>query len=270
MYQTQNIIKSIALTILINLTYTASINAASLTSQKSFVQWCQKRNSLPLLTRRTIDLLREKAGTQNCQKASIKLSGLTELKFNYNEIIDLQPIATLTNLQQLDLGNNQITDIEPLTALKSLEKLNLSNNQIADVRLLNSLKSLNELDLKHNQIIDVLPLAALTNLEILYLDYNQISNVQPLTALTNLNSLSINENQINDLSSLANFTNTTFIKFTTFNNSIELTGNPVCSSFQPRPPSLNRDYLNRYQLSGYVPPEPRPAGSSLWWCQKNR
>jgi internalin A len=81
---------------------------------KSFLQWCQQRNSVSIATKKTIDLLLLSYETKNCGVANAKLSNLTKLNLNMSEISDLRPIAGLTKLTELSLGNNEISDLKPL------------------------------------------------------------------------------------------------------------------------------------------------------------
>ena len=55
---------------------------------KSFMQFCQQKNSLPLETKRTIDVLLKKVATQNCKIANSKLRNLTELNLPSSKNID--------------------------------------------------------------------------------------------------------------------------------------------------------------------------------------
>jgi internalin A len=75
---------------------------------KSFAGWCQQKESVPADTRQTIDVLLKKAGTKDCQKADTKLRNLTSLNLDNNQIIDVKPLAGLTNLTDLWLERNQI------------------------------------------------------------------------------------------------------------------------------------------------------------------
>jgi internalin A len=75
---------------------------------KSFAQWCQQKKSVPAETRHTIDVLLKEAGTKNCQKADTKLRNLTALNLYSNQIINVKPLAALTNLNDLRIESNQI------------------------------------------------------------------------------------------------------------------------------------------------------------------
>ena len=75
---------------------------------KTFLQWCQQKKSVPLATRSTINILLDKADTQNCRIANSKLNSLTSLDLYGNQISDIKPLASLTNLTNLSLIGNQI------------------------------------------------------------------------------------------------------------------------------------------------------------------
>jgi internalin A len=115
---------------------------------KSFEAWCRQRNSVPMDTRHTIDVLLEKAGTKDCKLADRQLKTLTFLDLSFSEIIDVKPLAGLTNLTVLQLSSNEIRDIKPLTGLINLTNLDLGNNQISDVKLLVRLTKLTTLWLR--------------------------------------------------------------------------------------------------------------------------
>ena len=136
---------------------------------------------------------------------------VTALSLFNCKIIDVAPLANLTQLNILDLHNNQITDVAPIANLVQLTELYLSGNEIVDVAPLANLTQLTRLDLRNNQIIDVAPLANLTQLTVLNLYYNQIIDVAPLANLTQLKGLSLTSNQIIDVAPLANLTQLTIL-----------------------------------------------------------
>lgn len=145
---------------------------------QSFEQWCLQKDSLPVKTKRTVEVLLKESGTQDCKLADMKLKSW----------------ATL------DLGKKQISDVKPLAGLTNLTSISLSNNQISDIKPLADLIKLNWLLLYKNQIIDINPLEGLINLTSLYLYKNQISDIKPIAGLTNLTSLWLGANQISDKS----------------------------------------------------------------------
>ncbi len=165
---------------------------------KSFTQWCQQKNAVSVATRKTIDLLLQKAGTKNCLEADSKLRSLTKLDLYRNKIVDIQPLAALSNLTNLELGDNQIKDLKPLASLSKLSFLGLGSNKISDVKPLASLNTLTGLYLGDNQIKNVKPLAQLTRLTELNLDRNQIRDIKPLASLRKLTSLRLYSNQIGE------------------------------------------------------------------------
>jgi Leucine Rich repeats (2 copies) len=158
---------------------------------KSFAKWCQEKNTVPAATKHTINVLLKKAETNDCQKADAYLSSLDKLYVRRSEIVDLQPLASLTNLESIDLGSNQVSNIESLSGLIKLRELTLRNNRIANIQPLAGLTELTFLDIDSNQISDIQPLAQLTKLEWLNLEQNQIGNSKSLAGLNNLNFLKI-------------------------------------------------------------------------------
>lgn len=97
---------------------------------RRFIDWCLNQTSLSPQTKHTVDVLLQVAGTQDCNQADKKLSILSQLDLNNNQIADLKPLSSLTNLTELDLSNNRIADLKPLSSLTNLTELILYNNQI--------------------------------------------------------------------------------------------------------------------------------------------
>ena len=137
------------------------------------------------------------------------LTNLTYLALWHNQLVDLTPLANLTNLNILDIHGNQIVDLTPLTNLTNLEELSLWDNQIVDLVPLANLTNLSVLELAFNQIVDLTPLANLTNSNLIHLGLigNQIVDVTPLADLSLLSYLALTRNQIADLTPLASLTN---------------------------------------------------------------
>ena len=56
------------------------------------------------------------------------------------QVVDLSPLAGLTNLEVLDLCDTQVVDLSPLAGLTNLEVLNLRNTQV-DQQSLDNLRA---------------------------------------------------------------------------------------------------------------------------------
>jgi internalin A len=193
------------------------------TNNQSFEQWCLQKNFLPAETRKTVELMLKKSGTQDCKLADSKLNSLSEIYLHENQLFsdeinlpenqisDIKPIASLRNLKRLSLSFNQISDIRPLSGLTKLTTLFLIDNQISDIQPLTSLTNLTELHLSFNKIRDIGSLSRLKHLTRLELQVNQIRDVTPLRRLTKLTQLNLFNNQIGNVKPLASLTNLSFL-----------------------------------------------------------
>jgi internalin A len=217
---------------------------AALANNQSFEQWCVQKNSLPAETRKTVELLLKKSGTQDCKLADSKLNTLSEIYLHENQLFsdeinlpenqisDIKPIASLRNLTRLSLSFNQISDIRPLSGLTKLTTLFLIDNQISDIQPLTSLTNLTELHLSFNKISDIGSLSQLKRLTRLELQVNQIRDVTPLRRLTKLTQLNLFNNQISNVKPLASLTNLIFLI---------ITNNPISEKICPvKPESICR------------------------------
>lgn len=183
---------------------------------KSFLEWCQQKKSVSAATRTTIDRLLVQAGTEDCQRADSKLrtnttsiqylSPSTSERINGNgkirPIIDLRPLAGLTNITELVLYQTQVSDLSPLAGLVNLKTLRITDSYVTDLSSLAGLSNLKRLDLSKNQIVNLSPLAGLSKLENLTLDFNQIADLQPLAGLSNIKFLRLSNNKISSLQPL--------------------------------------------------------------------
>ena len=125
-----------------------------------------------------------------------------------SEVVDITPVAQLTQLTKLVLGGNDISDISPLAQLTQLTFLVLGANQIADITPLTGLTRLRNLFLEVNQINELAPLAHLKQLTLLYLSYNEISILTPLAELADsLTELHLDHNEIQDITPLGQLVN---------------------------------------------------------------
>jgi Leucine-rich repeat (LRR) protein len=154
------------------------------------------------------------------------LVNLERLELGAGTLVDLTPLAALTELQYLQLVNQDISDLSPLAANTKLDSLYLRINpvpdgaltQIAglDLRYLSvadtQISSLEEIPLFENLFflsvsglpIDDLSLLAGLPLGVVSAKSTQISDLTPLLSLTGdgLESLDIQSTQVTDLSVL--------------------------------------------------------------------
>ena len=137
------------------------------------------------------------------------LAGLSQLKnlsiVNMN-IADLSDLEGLTKLEFLLLYNNGLSDISPLAKLTNLKSLQISDNLISNVSALGNLTQLSWLKLPRNNISDISPLAKLKRLTYLDIEGNPISDISPLENLTQLHTLYLTNLGISDVSPLAKLT----------------------------------------------------------------
>jgi internalin A len=90
--------KSIALTCCVLLALSGngvSAKAAEVRSgnmRRTFADWCRQKASLSPEAKHTVEVLLQKAETTECDAANQKLSILTELALNNNEISDIKPL----------------------------------------------------------------------------------------------------------------------------------------------------------------------------------
>ena len=118
------------------------------------------------ITRQDVDSLTNHFASN---KAIHSLSGLEHftalrrLELDNNQVVDLTPLASLTNLRRLSLREQPACRCEPAVGLDQPGMAVAEDN---------------------NQLVDASPLSALTNLEWLSLDNNQLVDVSPLSAPT--------------------------------------------------------------------------------------
>jgi internalin A len=143
--------------------------------RRTFADWCRQKADLSPEAKHTVEMLLKEAGTTECDAANQKLSSLTDLVLDNNQISDIKPLQSLTNLTGLRLDHNQISDIKPLQSLTNLTLVVLDHNQISDIKPLKSLTNLTLLFLHNNRISDIKPLESLTNLTHLFLNGNLIA-----------------------------------------------------------------------------------------------
>ena len=211
---------------------------------KSFLDWCQKRDSLTLEAKHTVEVILERIRIQDCQQAHQKL--LTQRSLNLSnhlqrsQIEDISALSSLTHLEELDLKANAIKDLTPLSPLVNLQTLYLEYGTSHNKRNI----------LKHGETpLDLTPLASLKKLQKLHLTGNVITNLTPLASLKNLRTLILHNiafpesapdtttqySRKLDLTPLSNLTNL---------EEIHISANPNIENFTPLSSLINLRLLN--------------------------
>jgi internalin A len=150
------------------------------------------------------------SGTKSLDKIIKQICGfkiLDCLILDWNRLIDIKPLAKMTNLSTLYLSNNDLIDIKPLSNLSNLFTLHLSNNDLSDIKPLSNLKNLSTLDLSNNELSDIKPLSNLLNLSTIYLNLNALSDINALSKLSKLSKLILNFNELINIKPLSTLTN---------------------------------------------------------------
>src|SRR4028118_1516298 len=57
--------------------------------RRTFADWCRQKADLSPEAKRTVEVLLKEAGTTECDAANLKLSSLTELDLNNNQISEI-------------------------------------------------------------------------------------------------------------------------------------------------------------------------------------
>ena len=81
-----------------------------------------------------------------------KLTQLTTLHLDHNQLTNVKGLENLTQMESLHLGMNQLTDVKNLGKLPRLRILSLYNNQLTDLEGLEKLEKLERLNLENNQL----------------------------------------------------------------------------------------------------------------------
>jgi internalin A len=129
-----------------------------------------------------------------------RLTNLTHLLLDHNQLAILPELWQLKNLMYLKLNGNQLTSIPAeLGKLTNLTTLYLEGNRLTSVPAeLAQLSNLTILDLSDNRLTSVpAEFGQLTNLAELRLDFNQLTNIPAeFGQLTNLTELWLQRNQL--------------------------------------------------------------------------
>ena len=243
--------------------YTALFEDAKL--EASVRNWLDRRYGRIALDRRYGRIAQEVASLTSLELWGWDIQSLAGLEHavrvtslgipSYHQIVDLSPLASLTNLRELKVPGNEIVDVSPLASLTRLERLNLRSNEIVDVSPLASLTNLRWLSLASNQIVDASPLASLTRLDYLTVG-SRIVDVSPLASLTNLRTLGLSGNQIVDLHLLASLTH---LRWLHLNSNRIVDVSPLASLT-----NLLLLKLRNNQISDVTPLAPLTSLQELW------
>jgi len=145
-------------------------------------------------------------------------TNLTSLNLSNCHLVDISPLAELSNLTSLQLVDDLVTfDIEPLTHLTKLISLRLALPELSDINELAELKNLEKLDLSYGfELTNIQSLAFLKKLSWLSLEECiELTDLTPLSELTALRYLDLsNCESITDLSPLAELNQLQFVDLT--------------------------------------------------------
>ena len=142
-----------------------------------------------------------------------EMATLTHLTAEGMGIKDLRGLEFATNLQDLRIKDNVMLNLSPIAGLTQLDRLGLSGNEITDISPLGELKNLGSLGIYSNEISDISPLSGLTNLRGLSMYNNPVLDLSPLANLKNLNWIRVRVEPPGDLSPLAELINLESIEY---------------------------------------------------------
>jgi internalin A len=106
-----------------------------------------------------------------------KLTQLTRLYLDGNQLTEIKNLENCTKLNTLYLYNNQLTEIKGLQNCTELNTLFFFSNRLAEIKGLENLTQLVDLDLSLNQITEIKGLEGLVRLKILRLHNNKIGEL---------------------------------------------------------------------------------------------
>ena len=149
------------------------------------------------------------------------------------DIINLDPLAELSELRSLDCSGTNVSDINPIRNLNKIKDLNISNTKVSDISnlkyanvvhnfkadnlrirdisIVSFFKDLNSLSLTNTNVDNIAPLSRCVNLTNLDLSGTQITDLTPLSNLLKLYDLDISNTPITDISPLQSLENLNFL-----------------------------------------------------------
>lgn len=172
---------------------------------ESFVQLCQRRESLSAAQKHTINQILESQYTSDCVEAAIHAQERKELWLTSSNIEDVYPISLLKGMREVFLQRNKIRDISPLRNMTTITRLDLADNKIADYSHLSALIELYALNISGNLGNSLAFVKTLTKLGELTANQLSVESVADLKGLKSLGRLEMSGNKktITDLFYLA-------------------------------------------------------------------
>lgn len=148
----------------------------------------------------------EKGALENWWKSlSFEWQSIFQKRLNFTDSVDLAAIKNMTSIESLDLSGNQyIMDIEPLAQLSNLQVLNLSNTNISDLSPIRNLTELIELDFSNTKLADITALKYSDKLTKLKFSNTPVSDISVLERMIKLQQLDISETSVMDFEVLSN------------------------------------------------------------------
>jgi Leucine-rich repeat (LRR) protein len=138
------------------------------------------------------------------------LTQLTELDLHLPGLVNITALSTMTQLTKLTIAQTDFTDLSPLSALTHLKELTVSNSkELVDLTPLIALKGLSKLDLRGcRALTEISPLEHLT--ELTELDMGscvRLVDISPLEHLTKLTYLDLSYSMVANFDPLASLMN---------------------------------------------------------------
>jgi len=188
---------------------------------KSIMSQTMFQNFEKLTELRTLDLTNRGIKDISLLK---NMKHLLDLQLDSNCVVDVSPLAGLTELRKLLLsGNKALTDLSVLSELTKMECFYIdgdsgstatSKMKISDFSFMNKWENMVEFSCGHNSSLrDISPFANLKKLVILSIsDCIQVEDLSPLRNLTDLSILDFTRcPRISDISCLKNLINMSFL-----------------------------------------------------------
>jgi len=116
---------------------------------------------------------------------------ISQTPFDSFGILDVTPLASLTNLQKLILGGSKVKDISALQKLTKLVVLNLGDTLVSDISSVAKFSLLQTFDIRGAPAFDMSPLSHCAMLNELEVGAPQLPGIEALANLTHLGKLRI-------------------------------------------------------------------------------